>query len=162
MYISSWSGEKSHFIDWLRAFSMLRSPNSHISHSAVGPLKFNGISVPAAGNVLYIFIYKFYSYFFCFVVEIFSTFQCRLFTVFFKTNWSSIVLWWRLLRCWQHDNVISAFSQATFCRLCNGLSNICRSMVVLFQDYRVLSCVISVHSQSYGAAWTRFCLDGVI
>lgn len=71
--------KESHFIDWLRAFSMLRSPNTHISHSAVGPLKFNVMSVPAAGNVLYIFIYKFYSHFFCCVIG-------RLFTMFFKNK----------------------------------------------------------------------------
>lgn len=65
---------------------MLRSPNTHISHSAVGPLKFNMMSLPAAGSVLYIFIYKFYSYFFCFVTEIHSTFQCRLFILFFKSK----------------------------------------------------------------------------
>lgn len=35
-HISAWSGEKSHFINWLRAFSMVRSSNTHISHSAVG------------------------------------------------------------------------------------------------------------------------------
>lgn len=78
--------KESHFIDWLRAFSMLRSPNTHISHSAVGPLKFNVMSVPAAGNVLYIFIYKFYSHFFCCVIETGSTFQGRLFTMFFKNK----------------------------------------------------------------------------
>lgn len=99
---------------------MVRRSHTHISHLAVGHFETYQHVFISCRKCLQIFICNFYSYLFGFVTDVCSPMQCTLFPFFLKNEMkllrpvAEMCLWH-----WQYDSVISAFSQAAFCRLCN-------------------------------------------